>query len=259
MAFRPDRLTIKSQEALQAAQDIARERGQQELTPEHLLLALVRQKDGVVPPILQRAGASADQLERRLEEALDAIPKVSGGEHLRLAAAGQAVRGGLEGGAGAQGRVRQRRAPAARGGRGRRRGEDDPERGRPHAREYPDHPQDRPRDAARDRPGAGRQIPGARALLPRPDRRRARRQARPGDRPRRGNPPRDAGAQPPHEEQPRADRRSRRRQDRHRRRAGAAHRRGRRARRAEEQARARARPGRADRRAPSSAASSRTA
>ncbi len=80
MAFRPDRLTIKSQEALQAAQDIARERGQQELTPEHLLLALVRQKDGVVPPILQRAGASADRLERRLEEALDAIPKVAGGD-----------------------------------------------------------------------------------------------------------------------------------------------------------------------------------
>jgi ATP-dependent Clp protease ATP-binding subunit ClpB len=80
MAFRPDRLTIKSQEALQAAQDIARERGQQELTPEHLLLALVRQKDGVVPPILQRAGASADRLERRIEETLDAIPKVSGGE-----------------------------------------------------------------------------------------------------------------------------------------------------------------------------------
>jgi ATP-dependent Clp protease ATP-binding subunit ClpB len=80
MAFRPDRLTIKSQEALQAAQDIARERSQQELTPEHLLLALARQKDGVVPPILQRAGASADRLERRLEEALDAVPKVSGGE-----------------------------------------------------------------------------------------------------------------------------------------------------------------------------------
>ena len=80
MAFRPDRLTTKSQEALQAAQDIARERGQQELTPEHLLLALVRQKEGVVPPILQRAGVPADQLERRLEDALDAIPKVSGGD-----------------------------------------------------------------------------------------------------------------------------------------------------------------------------------
>ena len=80
MAFRPDRLTIKSQEALQAAQDLARERGQQELAPEHLLLALMRQKDGVVPPILQRAGAAAERLERRLEETLDALPKVSGGE-----------------------------------------------------------------------------------------------------------------------------------------------------------------------------------
>jgi len=64
MAFRPDRLTIKSQEALQSAQEIARERQQQELTPEHLLLALVRQKDGVVPrssnaPVRPRIGSNA--------------------------------------------------------------------------------------------------------------------------------------------------------------------------------------------------------
>ena len=57
----------------------------------------------------------------------------------------------------------------------------------------------------------------------------ARRQARPGDRPRRGDPPRDPGAGAPHQEQPGADRRARRRQDRDRRGPGAAHRQGRRA------------------------------
>ena len=65
---------------------------------------------------------------------------------------------------------------------------------------------------------------------PRPHRRRARRQARSGHRPRRGDSPRHPGAVAPHEEQPRAHRRARRRQDGHRRRARAAHRQRRRAR-----------------------------
>jgi hypothetical protein len=73
-------------------------------------------------------------------------------------------------------------------------------------------------------------------------------QARSGDRPRPGNPPRDPGALAPHEEQPGADRRAGRRQDGDRRRAGPADRAGRRAAEPEEQARDRARHGRADRR-----------
>ena len=64
----------------------------------------------------------------------------------------------------------------------------------------------------------------------RPHRARPPGQARPGDRPRRGNPPRDPGAAAPHQEQPGADRRARRGQDRHRRGPGPAHRRRRRAR-----------------------------
>ena len=73
-------------------------------------------------------------------------------------------------------------------------------------------------------------------------------QARSGDRPRSGNPPRDPGAFAPHEEQSRADRRTRRRQDGHRRRAGAADRAERRAAKSQEQAGDRARYGCADRR-----------
>ena len=97
-----------------------------------------------------------------------------------------------------------------------------------------------PRDAAarEDRRGARRparhlagsrgHLPGAREVRPRPDRGGRERQARSGDRPRRGDPPRDPGALAPHEEQPGADRRARRRQDGDRRGARAADRRRRR-------------------------------
>ena len=88
----------------------------------------------------------------------------------------------------------------------------------------------------------------AEEIRARRDRRGAGGQARPGDRPRRGNPPHDPGARPPHQEQPGADRRARRRQDRDRRRPGAAHRQRRRAGGAEEQAAAGARSRRDGRR-----------
>ena len=80
MAIKPDRFTLKSQEAIQAAQELAREKQHQELQPEHLLMALLRQADGVVPPILQRGGVRPSQIEGRLQEALDRLPKVSGTE-----------------------------------------------------------------------------------------------------------------------------------------------------------------------------------
>jgi ATP-dependent Clp protease ATP-binding subunit ClpA len=78
----------------------------------------------------------------------------------------------------------------------------------------------------------------AEKVLPGPDRARPRRQARPGDWPRRRNPPRHPGAAAPQQEQPRADRRARRGQDGHCGRPGPAHRGGRSARIAQGQARA---------------------
>ena len=85
-------------------------------------------------------------------------------------------------------------------------------------------------------------LPGPGQVRARPHRGRPRGQARPGHRARRGDPPGDPGAVPAHQEQPRADRRARRRQDGHRRGAGQPHHRGRRARGAEGQARRRAGP-----------------
>ena len=86
----------------------------------------------------------------------------------------------------------------------------------------------------------------AEQIFPRPHRGRARGQARSRDRPRRGNPPHHPGALPPHQEQSCADRRARRRQDRHRRGSGAAHPQRRRAGEPEGQATALAGYGRAD-------------
>ena len=88
----------------------------------------------------------------------------------------------------------------------------------------------RPRRPARHVAGSRGHLPGAREVRPRPDRARRAGQARPGHRPRRGDPPRHPGAVAAHEEQPGADRRPGRRQDGDRRGARAADRRRRRAR-----------------------------
>ncbi len=76
--MRLDKLTIKSQEALQEAQNIAQENEQQEVAVEHLLLALVRQEGGIVPPILERIGARPPLIRAQLEEAIKKAPKVYG-------------------------------------------------------------------------------------------------------------------------------------------------------------------------------------
>src|SRR3954454_8365297 len=73
-----DRFTIKSQEALAAAQRLAGARRNPEVAPVHLLLALLEQDGGIVVPVLRRAGADPERARRRLNEALDAQPKGTG-------------------------------------------------------------------------------------------------------------------------------------------------------------------------------------
>jgi ATP-dependent Clp protease ATP-binding subunit ClpB len=80
-----DKFTVKAQEALQEAQSVARKRDQQEILPEHLLSALLAQKDGLVAPLLQRVGAELPLVQERLEEALRKVPQVHGGEGGTLA------------------------------------------------------------------------------------------------------------------------------------------------------------------------------
>jgi ATP-dependent Clp protease ATP-binding subunit ClpB len=76
--MQPDRFTIKSQEALAAAQRLAGARHNPEVTPQHLLVALLEQEGGIVVPVLRRAGADPERVRRLVNEALDALPKVSG-------------------------------------------------------------------------------------------------------------------------------------------------------------------------------------
>jgi ATP-dependent Clp protease ATP-binding subunit ClpB len=83
--MRTDKFTLKAQEALQQAQTLASELGHQEIQSEHVLMALVEQPEGIVPPILQKLGAAPRQVAAELRRELDRFPKVggvSGGEYL---------------------------------------------------------------------------------------------------------------------------------------------------------------------------------
>jgi ATP-dependent Clp protease ATP-binding subunit ClpB len=74
-----DRMTTKSREALSAAMDLALRQGHPELQPSHLMLAILGQKDGVGPALVERAGASPRALEAVFRGQTEALPKVSGG------------------------------------------------------------------------------------------------------------------------------------------------------------------------------------
>ncbi|HZB07367.1 MAG TPA: Clp protease N-terminal domain-containing protein, partial [Thermoleophilaceae bacterium] len=89
-----DRFTIKSQEALAAAQRLAGARRNPEAVPHHLLLALLEQDGGIVVPVLRRAGGDPERVRRLANEALDASPTVSG--DASAPALGQALIGLLQ-------------------------------------------------------------------------------------------------------------------------------------------------------------------
>jgi ATP-dependent Clp protease ATP-binding subunit ClpB len=78
MAARFDKFTVKAQEAVQAAQSIADQLSHQAIEPEHLLLALIQQQEGVVSPLLAKLGAPADAIRRQVEAELARAPKVRG-------------------------------------------------------------------------------------------------------------------------------------------------------------------------------------
>jgi ATP-dependent Clp protease ATP-binding subunit ClpB len=73
-----NKFTIKSQEAVQNALEIASSYGNQSLEPEHVLAALVQDANGTVPPIIQKAGANLNYIKIKLNELIDRLPKASG-------------------------------------------------------------------------------------------------------------------------------------------------------------------------------------
>ncbi len=76
--MRLDKFTIKAQEALAAAQDVAGQRNHQEVAPEHLLKALLDQEQGLASSLLSKLGVEAGGLGRKLDAALDALPQIKG-------------------------------------------------------------------------------------------------------------------------------------------------------------------------------------
>jgi ATP-dependent Clp protease ATP-binding subunit ClpB len=76
--MRYDKLTLKAQEALQEADSLAHSFSHPALDVEHLLLALVEQKDGVIPPLLERIGADPAELSAAVRQELGRKPRVTG-------------------------------------------------------------------------------------------------------------------------------------------------------------------------------------
>ncbi|MBV8986240.1 MAG: AAA family ATPase, partial [Acidimicrobiia bacterium] len=87
MPLDPNRWTLKTQEAFQAAIDNARARSNPEVTPDHLLAALLGQEEGVVLAVLQRAGVAPLTVRNRVNDALDRLPKAYGGAEPQLSRA----------------------------------------------------------------------------------------------------------------------------------------------------------------------------
>ena len=213
-----NKLTMKSQAALQEAQQQAVARNHQTIEPEHVLFAsALRPRGDRLPAAASGRGADQAGCDGRWTRRSTGCPKV------------------YAGGAAAEARISPATAPPA-GGRG-------PRGRRAHRRVHLHRAPPARRcstagdsasarillDAGLTRDGVlaalaevrGRQrvtdqnpeddVPGAREVRPRPHRAGAPRQARPGDRPRRGGTPHDPGPVPSHEEQPGPDRRARRR------------------------------------------------
>ena len=76
--LRFDKMTVKAQEALQQAQEVAASHQNQAVEPIHLLAALVQQADGVVPPLLARLGIRHELLTQDVEREIERLPKVQG-------------------------------------------------------------------------------------------------------------------------------------------------------------------------------------
>jgi ATP-dependent Clp protease ATP-binding subunit ClpB len=76
--MRLDKLTIKAQEAIQEAQQLAQSKGQQQIESVHLLSALIEQEQGIVGPILEKLGVNKDFVYSKCQDAIEKLPQVSG-------------------------------------------------------------------------------------------------------------------------------------------------------------------------------------
>src|SRR5438309_3240412 len=78
MAIRWDKFTVKAQEAVQRANELASEHGNPEVLPLHLLAALLEDKEGIVSPIMEKIGIGAQSVLSDLYQSMERLPKISG-------------------------------------------------------------------------------------------------------------------------------------------------------------------------------------
>jgi ATP-dependent Clp protease ATP-binding subunit ClpB len=83
MAIRWDKFTVKAQEAVQRGSTLASEHGNPELMPVHLLAALLEDREGIVPPVLEKIGIGAQAVLRDAYQEIERLPKVSGGDAIQ--------------------------------------------------------------------------------------------------------------------------------------------------------------------------------
>src|SRR5947199_5912901 len=79
MAVRWDKFTVKAQEAVQRASELASEHGNPELLPVHLLAALLEDREGIVAPVLEKVGIGPQSVLNDVYQEIERLPKVSGG------------------------------------------------------------------------------------------------------------------------------------------------------------------------------------
>ena len=94
--MQPDRFTVKSQEAVAAAQALAAERRNSEVTPTHLLVALLRQEEGIAVPILQKLNVDVGALTAKAVQAVEDLPKLAETAEVRPSSTLVAVLQGAE-------------------------------------------------------------------------------------------------------------------------------------------------------------------
>ncbi len=87
MAIRWDKVTLKTQEAVQRATELASEHGNPEIVPLHLLAALVEDKEGIVPPVLEKVGVGVQAVLHEAYQEIERLPKVSGGTQASMSQA----------------------------------------------------------------------------------------------------------------------------------------------------------------------------
>ena len=78
MAIRWDKFTVKAQEAVQRASELASEHGNPEVLPIHLLAAMLEDKEGIVPPVLEKIGLGVQAVLNDIYQQIERLPKISG-------------------------------------------------------------------------------------------------------------------------------------------------------------------------------------